>query len=106
MTRAFVLLCALMFATAAIPQNRSISAPAKKSGYWSCKARADCNDNIKGNCPTDPKKQFAFGGGVAKAQGDARNIAKKAATHALAATPKHVSCKCTGPKGEPYSGGC
>jgi hypothetical protein len=28
------------------------------------------------------------------------------ATHNLGCQPKHVSCKCTGPKGDQYSGGC
>jgi len=53
-----------------------------------------------------PKRQQAFGGGVAKDQGSARNIAKSNATHNLGCQPKHVSCKCLGPKGETYAGGC
>ena len=86
--------------------NRSIWPPERQPGLWSCKARADCNDNIPGNCPDDPKHRFAFGGGSASDLGTARNIAKANATSNLQCQPKHVSCKCTGPKGEQYSGGC
>jgi len=86
--------------------DRDIWWPEKRSGLWVCKARADCNDNIPGNCPDDPSRRFSFGGGVASNQGVARNIAKANATSNLQCQPKHVSCKCTGPKGEPYSGGC
>ncbi|MEF9403071.1 MULTISPECIES: RHS repeat domain-containing protein [Ralstonia solanacearum species complex] len=85
---------------------RDIWWPDKTTGQWSCKARADCNDNIPGNCPAEPSKRFAFGGGTASDQGTARNIAKANATANLQCQPKHVSCKCTGPKGEQYSGGC
>jgi RHS repeat-associated protein len=86
--------------------DRSIWQPDKVPGNWVCKARADCNDNIPGNCPTEPDKRFAFGGGIAKDLGLARNTAKANATSNLMCQPKHVSCKCTGPKGEAYSGGC
>jgi RHS repeat-associated protein len=86
--------------------DRSIWPPERMSGFWNCKARADCNDNIPGNCPDDPKQRFAFGGGSASDLGTARNIAKANATSNLQCQPKHVSCKCTGPKGEQYSGGC
>jgi RHS repeat-associated protein len=88
------------------PPSRKIDPPEKKKGYWNCRARADCNDAIPGNCPPEPEKQFAFGLGFAKNQGDARNAAKSVATHNLGCQPKHVSCKCTGPKGDQYSGGC
>jgi RHS repeat-associated protein len=93
-------------ARAAVEAARKLLDPERTKGYWTCNARADCNDNIPGNCPEDPLKRFAFGKGVAKNQGDARNMAKSNATHTLACQPKHVSCKCTGPKGEKYSGGC
>jgi hypothetical protein len=86
--------------------NRSIYQPEKLAGLWVCKARADCNDNIPNNCPEDPRHRQAYGGGVAKDQGTARNIAKSNATSNLKCQPKHVPCKCTGPKGEIYSGGC
>ncbi|MBZ0091379.1 MAG: hypothetical protein K8F27_04045, partial [Sulfuricellaceae bacterium] len=86
--------------------DRSIWQPDKKAGLWICKARADCNDNEPGNCPDDPKHRFAFGGGTSTDLGIARNIAKANATANLQCQPKHVSCKCTGPKGERYSGGC
>jgi RHS repeat-associated protein len=85
---------------------RDIWWPGRNAGQWSCKARADCNDNIPGNCPDDPKRRFAFGGGDASDLGTTRNIAKANATSNLQCQPKHVSCKCTGPKGEQYSGGC
>jgi hypothetical protein len=87
-------------------KNREIYKPPKKTGMWNCKARADCNDNIPGNCPEDPWRRFAFGGGMAKMLGAARNIAKSNATRNLGCQPKHVSCVCTGPKGENYQGGC
>jgi RHS repeat-associated protein len=86
--------------------DRDIWWPEKESGNWVCKARADCNDNIPGNCPDDPNRRFSFGGGTASSLGAARNIAKANATSNLQCQPKHVSCKCTGPKGERYSGGC
>ncbi|MCL2022418.1 MAG: RHS domain-containing protein [Betaproteobacteria bacterium] len=86
--------------------DRAIWTPDKLPGLWHCKARADCNDNKPGNCPENPKHRFAFGGGVASDQGTARNIAKANATSNLKCQPKHVSCVCTGPKGEPYEGGC
>lgn len=90
----------------ATPVPRDIWWPDRTAGQWSCKARADCNDNIPGNCPADPTKRFAFGGGEANDLGTARNIAKGNATSNLQCRPKHVSCKCTGPKGQQYSGGC
>lgn len=71
-----------------------------------CKARADCNDNIPGNCPDDPKKRYAYGGGAAPSLELARNAAKSNATSNLQCQPKHVSCKCVGPTGQKYSGGC
>ncbi|WP_428503149.1 RHS repeat domain-containing protein [Roseateles sp.] len=86
--------------------SRDIWWPDRKTGQWSCKARADCNDNIPGNCPEEPSKRFSFGGGTANDLGTARNVAKANATANLQCQPKHVSCKCTGPKGEQYSGGC
>jgi uncharacterized protein RhaS with RHS repeats len=89
-----------------IVPSRDIWWPEKTPGKWTCKARADCNDNIPGNCPEDPKRRQAFGGGVASDLGTARNIAKSNATSNLQCQPKHVSCKCTGPKGEQYSRGC
>jgi RHS repeat-associated protein len=87
-------------------KDREIHKPEKKAGMWNCKARADCNDNIPNNCPEDPWMRFTFGGGVAKDLGTARNIAKSNATHNLGCQPKHVSCVCTGPQGQPYQGGC
>lgn len=93
-------------ARAAVEAARKLLEPDRKKGNWTCNARADCNDNIPGNCPEDPLARFAFGTGVAKNLGDARNMAKSNATHTLGCQPKHVSCKCTGPKGERYSGGC
>jgi len=86
--------------------SRAILKPERKRGFWTCNARADCDDRIEGNCPEDPADRFAFGTGSAKNLGDARNQAKSNATHNLGCQPKHVSCKCTGPKGEQYSGGC
>jgi len=93
-------------ARAAAEAARKLTYPDRKRGKWICTGRADCNDNIPGNCPDDPMKRFAFGTGVATNLGDARNEAKSTATHALGCQPKHVSCKCVGPKGETYSGGC
>jgi len=87
--------------------RRNIWWPDKTTGMWSCKARADCNDNQPNNCPEDPAKRFAFGGGEASDLGTARNIAKANATSNLQCQPKHVSCRCTDPKGShAYEGGC
>ena len=86
--------------------SRKIEWPKKQRGLWVCVSRADCNDNIPGNCPKDPTKRFAFGGGAALSLGSARNFAKFDATVNLQCQPKHVSCKCMGPKGDRYSGGC
>lgn len=41
---------------------------------------------------------------ISIALSSARNITKANATSNLQCQPKHVSCKCTGPKGEQYSG--
>ena len=88
------------------PLNRDIWPPEQPSSGWVCKARADCNDNMPGNCPEDPKRRFAFGGGTGPSLGVARNIAKSNATSNLKCQPKHVSCECTSSKGAPYYGGC
>lgn len=92
--------------SSASASDRSIKYPDKKARKWACTARADCDDRIPGNCPPEPEKQFAFGSGVDRSLGTARNLAKRDATHRLGCQPKYVSCKCTGPKGERYSGGC
>jgi hypothetical protein len=87
-------------------KDRAIREPDRKPGSWSCNAAADCNDNQPGNCPEDPWKRFAFGGGSSNNLGDARNIAKSNAVHNLGCQAKHVRCICVGPKGERYQGGC
>jgi hypothetical protein len=87
--------------------DRTIWLPDKRSGgLWVCKGRADCDDNMAGNCPAEPKHRFAFGGGVDPSLGRARNIAKANATSNLQCKPKHVSCKCIYTTGEVYIGGC
>lgn len=88
--------------------DRDIWTPERTPRHWTCKARADCNDNMVGNCPDNPKRRFAFGGGIAKTLGEARDIAKKNAVHNLQCKQKrHVSCVCVGPTGgKPYRGGC
>jgi len=86
--------------------DREIYWPEKMPGNWVCKARADCNDNIVGNCPDAPNRRFSFGGGFGPDLGSARNMAKSNATHNLCCQPKRVSCKCISPTGERYSGGC
>jgi RHS repeat-associated protein len=81
-------------------QSRTIPWPERKRTGWTCTCRADCNDNIPGNCPEDPAKRFAFGTASADTYSKAKKEAKREATHALACQPKHIPCNCVGPNGE------
>jgi hypothetical protein len=80
--------------------SRKLDFPERKRNVWTCRCRADCNDNIPGNCPEDPLKRFAFGNGTGSSFGEAVKAGKKAATDALNCQPKHIPCACTGPNGE------
>ena len=86
--------------------SRKLPQPDKEKGKWICFARADCDDRIPGNCPDDWWSRFAFGFGISSNQLEARKEAQSMATQRLGCQPKHVPCKCTGPKGQRYSGGC
>lgn len=87
-------------------ENKGIYKPDKKPGYWSCRARAECNDNIPGNCSENPKQRIAYGTATERSLGMAKVTAKFWATQNLGCQPKHVRCSCTDPKGEQYEGGC
>jgi RHS repeat-associated protein len=80
--------------------SRTLTFPEVRRRMWTCTCRADCNDNIPGNCPEDPAKRFAFATASAPDFGTAVKEAKRAATQRLACQPKHVPCNCTGPNGE------
>ena len=80
--------------------SRNLPFPDIRRGMWTCTCRADCNDNIPGNCPVDPSKRFAFGTATSPNFGVAVKEGKRAATQLLACQPKHVPCICTGPNGE------
>lgn len=84
--------------------DRAIPKPKKRRGRWTCFARADADQTSSTYCKIG--NQVGWGVGVANDQGPARNLAKAMAVSDLGQTTHHVSCKCTGPKGEPYSGGC
>jgi len=81
-------------------QSRSLPYPMMRRGKWTCMCRADCNDNIPGNCPEDPSQRYAFGVASHESFTVAKKEAKRAATKNLGCQPKHVPCRCTGPGGE------
>jgi hypothetical protein len=96
----------VILATASIPgdtsndSSRTVPFPDMRRRMWTCTCRADCNDNIPGNCPEDPSKRFALGTASSPDFGTAVKEGKRAATRLLACQPKHVPCVCTGPNGE------
>lgn len=73
--------------------GRSYEAPAKPPTGCRCKCRADINGNIPENAGKNPV--FAFGEAAAATCADAARQAKREATRALGAQPKHVGCKCS-----------
>ncbi len=85
--------------------RKSPTKPDRRKGVWNCAVVACCNDNIPGNCPDDPSqhcKQAVWRDiNRATAIRKAEALAKKR----LGCQTKHVTVRCTGPKGEPYSRG-
>lgn len=79
--------------------------PDKKEGVWNCAVVACCNDNIPGNCPDDPDQQCKQAVWRDKDRAKAINIAEGLAKQRLACQAKHVTVRCTGPKGEDYQRG-
>ena len=75
--------------------STSIPLPAKPRCGCTCTCRADVNDNIPGNKkPGQPT--FAIASATASNCQKASIEAKRAATKALGAQPKHVGCRCAG----------
>jgi RHS repeat-associated protein len=74
--------------------DRSIPEPKCPRKGCTCTCRADANDNIPGNVnPNKPK--FALGTATAHSCSAASKQAKRIATHALGAQPKHLGCRCS-----------
>jgi RHS repeat-associated protein len=102
---------ALIAAFATIPgdsarsKDRTTPWPDRRKDAWVCNCRADCNDNIIGNCPDENGNEFAFGTGMGKTKGEAKSNAKRDAQSKLQCQPKHtVSCKCASPSGQMVPG--
>lgn len=92
-------------ADGAITGDRTVPNPARRRGQWTAICRADCNDNILGNCPDPAGNSFALGSGVGNDKRTAKNQAKRDAQSRLQCQAKHtVSCRCTSPGGQ--SGPC
>ncbi|WP_295977646.1 hypothetical protein [uncultured Variovorax sp.] len=72
--------------------ERSYVAPDRPASGYSCRCRADINDNIPENAEKMPR--YAFGEASGASIDDTVRKAKKEATKALGAQPKHVGCKC------------
>lgn len=79
--------------------------PDKRSGVWSCAVVACCRGDMDDNCPADPKQQCK----QAVWRDTNRLIAEKAAEQLakarLGCQTKHVTVRCTGPKGDNYQRG-
>ncbi len=81
--------------------SRTVPKPRRHPGRWTAVCRADCNDNIVGNCPDSSGNSFAFGFGNGRDKKMAKDIAKKDAQSKISCQAKHtVSCKCTSPGGQ------
>jgi RHS repeat-associated protein len=85
--------------------KRSPIKPRKDKGKWRCAVVACCNDNIPGNCPEDPKQWCKQAVWSDKSRPIAINTAEGIAKARLGCQAKHVTVKCTGPKGETYTRG-
>ena len=85
--------------------KKSPTKPDKKKGVWNCAVVACCNDNIPGNCPPDPKDHCKQGVWRDKNRATAINKAESLAKTRLGCQAKHVTVRCTGPKGENYQRG-
>ena len=88
-----------------ITDDRTVPSPPRRGGQWTAICRADCNDNIVGNCPDPSGNSFALGAGVGNDKRSAKQQAKRDAQSKLQCQAKHtVSCRCTSPGGQ--SGPC
>lgn len=79
--------------------------PRKDRGKWRCAVVSCCNDNIPGNCPNDPKQQCKQAVWSDGNRSKAINSAERLSKQRLGCQPKHVTVRCTGPKGEDYQRG-
>jgi RHS repeat-associated protein len=79
--------------------------PDKFAGMWNCAVVACCNDNIPGNCPEDPTQWCKQAVWRDKVRATAINLAETLAKQRLGCQAKHVTVRCTGPRGEPYHRG-
>jgi hypothetical protein len=87
------------------PPKKSPTKPRRDKGKWRCSAVACCNDNIPGNCPTDPKQWCKQGIWADKTKGSAIRVSEGIAKARLGCQAKHVVITCTGPKGETWQRG-
>ncbi len=87
-----------------IPKKSPIK-PRKDKGKWRCAVVACCNDNIPGNCPKDPKQWCKQAVWSSWNRPLAINTAEKIAKIRFGCQAKHVTVKCTGPKGQKYTRG-
>ncbi|MDM1022261.1 hypothetical protein QSV37_18535 [Acinetobacter sp. VNK23] len=79
--------------------------PDKKAGVWSCAVVACCRGDMDENCPKDPKQQCKQGVWKDKNRLIAEKTAEQLAKTRLGCQTKHVTVRCTGPKGENYQRG-
>jgi len=85
--------------------KNTIPWPERTRGQWSCICRADKAGRRADNCSADDR-DVAYGWGVDPLRDVARKIAEDMAKSNLSAqSVHHVSCKCTGPKGEKWNRG-
>lgn len=85
--------------------KNTIPWPDRKRGQWSCICRADKAGRRADNCSADDR-DTAYGWGVDPLRKVARKKAEDMAKSKLSAqSVHHVSCKCTGPKGERWNRG-
>ena len=82
--------------------NISVPWPPKKSGQWSCLARAQDTDRTGQGCNIRPR--FAYGAGVGTSLSEAKEAARNMALGLLGgADTHHIQFRCTGPKGQRWA---
>lgn len=85
--------------------KNTIPWPSKKRGKWSCICKAEKAGRRASNCSKNDKDR-AYGWGIDNVRSTARKQAENMAVELLGAgSVHHVSCKCTGPKGERWNRG-
>ncbi len=79
--------------------------PDKRKGLWTCAVVACCNDNIPNNCPKEKNQKCKQAVKSHKNRKIAEQEAEKEAKKRLGCQAKHVTVKCTGPQGQPWTRG-